>query len=163
MANDTSHNPFEKHINSESFDVSRLGTVQECSEMDNEIDAFFDNLPDRLSHNLWDSELNERQQLICAHITTELAIRVMREEHGDILDELNDDELIYMLTTPVTIAMLAEERLHYKQAIQLEQKKTIPTKDYQENFVELSQGWGEILNEWFSKAKDFVIRLFRRN
>src|SRR5688572_1038445 len=116
MSENQHRNPFEDHINSETFDVSRLDNVPPPNEMDMEIQAFFDSLPKPLNHELWDTELDDRQKTICAYLTTEMVEHVMRVYYAEELQDLSDDQLIYILTVPVTLAMLAEEHLHDKYA-----------------------------------------------
>lgn len=154
-------NPFEDHINSESFDVSNLGAVQERSAIDMEMEEFFASLPDELNFELWDKELDDRQKVISAYLATELAERILRDQHSDLLEDHSDAQLIELLTVPVTLAMIAEQRLH-----QPEQKKeeyTHPLNSYRDDFSELPPNPGEVLKDWFLKAKDFIISLFRRN
>lgn len=156
------HDPFEHHINSESFDVSKLDNAAPPTEMDLEMQAFFDNLPNALNHELWDTELDERQKMICAHLTSELVERVMRENHAELLEDINDAELIALLSVPVTLAMLAEQRLHQSQ----ETPELISSQSKSEFFApslisnpKPSGGF----RQWFSQARDFFIRLFRRS
>jgi hypothetical protein len=155
-------NPFEDHINSESFDVSHLDNPVPPSEMDLEMQAFFDNLPTALNHELWDTELDERQKMISAHLTSELVERVMRENHPELLQDINDAELIALLSVPITIAMLAEQRLHQSRE---ETPEFISNSAKQEFFapmvVPITRNSGG-LRQWFSQAKDFFTRLFRR-
>lgn len=156
-------NPFEEHINSESFDVSHLGSIKQLSKLDAEMNVFFDSLPDNLTHELWDKELDNRQKEITAYLSTELAERIMREQYPELLNDMSDAELTYFMTVPVTLAMLAEQRLHQpQQKIELE-KTSQPNPLYQDDSAELPINWGEKLNEWFLQAKDFLIRLFRRS
>ncbi len=156
-------NPFEEHINSESFDVSHLGSLKQLSKLDGEMNAFFESLPDNLRDELWDKELDNRQKEITAYLATELAERIMREQYPEILSDLSDGELTYFMTVPVTLAMLAEQRLHQSEQ-KVEQEKTLhPTALDRDDFAELPANWGEKLNEWFLQAKDFLIRLLRRS
>lgn len=153
--------PFEHHINSESFDVSKLDNAVPPSEMDLEMQAFFDNLPTTINHELWDTELDERQKLICAHLTSELVERVVRENHPELLESFTDGELIALLSVPVTLAMLAEQRLHHQQTapeLISSQAKT----DFLAPSILPNQSTQTSLRQWFSQAKDFFIRLFRR-
>ena len=82
MSENQHRNPFEDHINGETFDVSRLDNVPPPNEMDMEIQAFFDSLPKPLNHELWDTELDDRQKTICAYLTTEMVEHVMRGDAG---------------------------------------------------------------------------------
>lgn len=154
--------PFEQHINSESFDISNLESGRQRSPIELELDEFFATLPNELTHELWDTELDERQQLLCAHLTTRLAEDVMHKQFGDMLEDLSEDQLISILTVPVTVSMLVEERLHSKPK-QKERSETIAPHDHRDEFSELPPNWGDILNEWFLKAKDFIINFFRRH
>jgi hypothetical protein len=155
-------NPFEDHINSESFDVSNLGSVQERSPMDREMQEFFDSLPNELDHTLWDNELDERQKAISAYLTTELAERILRQEHGELLEDISNSQLIHIINVPVTLAMMAEQRLH---RIEEHERKTVAApalSSYDDEYAELPPNFADVLNEWFLKAKDFIINLFRR-
>lgn len=156
-------NPFEDHINSESFDISNLGSAQERSAIEKEIAGFFDSLPGEMNHELWDNELDDRQKTISAHLITTLAERILREQHGDLVEELSDAQLISMMTVPVTLAMLAQQQLH-----QVKQKKqeAVPQPvmtSYREDFSELPDNFADKLNDLFLKAKDYIISFFRRN
>lgn len=164
MPENKHRNPFEDHINSESFDVSNLvDAVREPSELELEIEAFFDSLPDKLDLTLWDNDLDTRQKIISAHVTTILAEKILREDHADTLEGITDAELIHLLTVPITLAMLAEQRLHTVD------KKPNPidvppiTPPSYDDFADLPPNWGDILNDMFLRAKDFIISLFRRN
>lgn len=157
-------NLFEDHINSESFDVSNLGSAQERSEIEKEIANFFDSLPKEMNHDLWDNELDDRQKTISAHLITEMAERILREEHGDLLEELSDSQLISLMTVPVTLAMLAQQQLHQTKEEKQASTKAHPVMtSYREDFSELPPNWGDALNDLFLKAKDFIVRLIRRN
>ncbi len=163
MPDNMPRNPFEDHINSESFDVSKLGTVKERSALELEMEAFFKTLPDVLDHTLWDSVLDTRQKTISAYITTKLAGQILRETHSDLLADMEDSELIYLLTVPVTLAMIAEKRLHPIDKV----PNTVdiappPASPYRDDFADLPTDWGVVLNDMFLKAKDFIINLFRR-
>ena len=157
------HDPFENHINSESFDVSHLDNPVPPSEMDLEMQAFFDNLPTALNHELWDTELDERQKMISAHLASELVERVMRENHPELLQDINDAELIALLSVPITIAMIAEQRLHQSRE---ETPELISGSSKQEFFapavVPLTRP-SESVRQWFTQARDFFVRLFRRD
>jgi hypothetical protein len=154
--------PFEDHINSESFDVSHLDNPVPPSEMDLEMQAFFDNLPTMLNHELWDTELDERQKIISAHLTSELVERVMRENHPELLQDMSDAELITLLSVPITIAMLAEQRLHQNRQEAPEFISTQSKQDFLAANISAAPATSRSLQEWFSQAKDFFIRLFRR-
>lgn len=157
------HDPFEHHINSESFDVSQLENAVPPTEMDLEMQAFFDNLPTALNHELWDTELDERQKLICAHLTNELVERVVRENHPELLESFTDGELIALLSVPVTLAMLAEQRLHQSQQTAPELISSQPKTNFLPPTVTPSPSTQVSLRQFFSQAKDFFIRLFRRS
>lgn len=104
-------NPFEAHINSEAFDVSGLDDRRPDPDWE-AVRDFLDSLPQPLSTELWDDLLDDKQKVLCAYLATELVDRVMRSEHEDLVGHLSDDQLIYLLTLPVTLSMVAEERLH---------------------------------------------------
>jgi hypothetical protein len=156
------HDPFENHINSESFDVSHLDNPVPPSEMDLEMQAFFDNLPATLNHELWDTELDDRQKMISAHLTSELVERVMRENHPELLQDMSDAELITLLSVPITIAMLAEHRLHHSRQEAPELITTQSRQDFLPSTLLPGPTASRSLRQWFSQAKDFFIRLFRK-
>lgn len=156
------HDPFDDHINSESFDVSELDNAVPPSEMDLEMQAFFDNLPTALNHELWDTELDERQKLISAHLTSELVERVMRENHPELLQDINDAELIALLSVPITIAMLAEQRLHQSRQEAPEFISSQAKHDFLAPTLAPPPANSRNFRQFFSQAKDFFIRLFRR-
>lgn len=157
------HDPFDNHINSESFDVSRLDNAVPPTEMDLEMQTFFDNLPTALNHELWDTELDERQKLICAHLTSELVERVVRENHPELLQDMSDAELITLLSVPVTLAMLAEQRLHQNPQETPELISSQSKTDFLAPSILPKAKNTKALRQWFTQAKDFFIRLFRRS
>ena len=161
MPENNHRNPFEEHINSESFDLSRLGSIKKRSKMDAEMTAFFEGLPEKLT-DIWDEELDTRQKEITAYISTELAERIMREQYPELLNDLSDAELSYFMTTPVTLAILAEQRLHQREQKIEPEIKANPNDLYRTEFAELPVNWGDKLNEWFLKGKDFLLNLLRR-
>jgi hypothetical protein len=162
MREEDGRDPFEDHINSESFDVDRLDESLPRSEMDWEIEQFFDELPYPLNHELWDTELDERQKLICAHLTTELIDRVMRVHHDDTLDGLNDDQLIVILTVPVILAMLAQQRLYHPKFAELKLPVLVPPALTKEEVIPEPPTFKARMNHWLVQTRDFIIRLFQR-
>jgi hypothetical protein len=161
MPEQEQQNPFEDHINSDAFDVERLDKAFPQTEMDLEIERFFDELPYPLNHELWDTELDEQQKVICAHLATELIDRVLRVNHQETLEHLNDAELLELLTAPITIAMLAQQRLYHSEPKEVKAQILIPpplekapTKPVP-TLIEQLKG---LLNQ----LQDFVIRIFRR-
>lgn len=157
-------NPFEDHINSESFDVSNLGSVHERSPMEQEMDEFFDSLSSEAGHDLWDNELDDRQKEISAYLATELAERIMRQQHGELVDDFSDAELISLMTVPVTLAMIAEQRLH-----QIEEEKeehplaSTEYEPYGDKYAVLTKEWSYRLGDWLLRARNFLRNLFRRH
>jgi hypothetical protein len=168
MSENQHRNPFEDHINGETFDVSRLDNVPPPNEMDMEIQAFFDSLPKPLNHELWDTELDDRQKTICAYLTTEMVEHVMRVYYAEELQDLSDDQLIYILTVPVTLAMLAEEHLHDKfQAAAPEKPETVmPVFNHPNAFANNTafdfSAMQESLRGGWQRLKGFFVRLFNR-
>lgn len=114
MADDKQRNPFEDHIESDAFDVSKLEhqPQAEIGETRRRVKALLDSLPQPLTHDLWDTHLDDEQKRICAHLSIELVERVLKDRYADELQEFNDEQLTYLLTVPVVVSMLAEERLH---------------------------------------------------
>jgi hypothetical protein len=168
MSEKKQRNPFEEHINSETFDVSRLDNVPPPNEMDLEIQAFFDSLPKPLNHELWDTELDDRQKTICAYLTTEMVEHVMRVYYAEELQDLSDDQLIYILTVPVTLAMLAEEHLHDKYKVTTAEKleTALPVFSHPNVFAtptrfDFSVVQDSVRTGW-QRVKGFFARLFNR-
>lgn len=161
MPEQEQQNPFEDHINSEAFDIERLDKALPQLDMASDIERFFDELPYPLNHELWDTELDERQKVICAHLATELVDRVLRVYHEDLLEDLNDEQLIYILTAPITIAMLAQQRLYETKPEKVMPKILVSPPLPEENPNRISMLMGQI-KIWFNHAKDFVFRVFRR-
>ncbi|MDQ7036892.1 MAG: hypothetical protein Q9P01_19270 [Anaerolineae bacterium] len=161
-------NPFEDHINSETFDVSQLENVSSASQMAVEMQAFFDNLPQPLNYELWDSELNDRQKMICAYLAIEIVEQALRVQYAEELQDFSDVQLTDMLMVPVTLAMLAEERLHEKpqRPASTKQDSHVPTLNHPNAYDDKLQfdflAFQEMLQRWFYKTKDFLQRLFRK-
>lgn len=161
-------NPFEDHINSESFDVSRLDNAPHPNELEADIQEFLESFPQPLNHELWDSELDDRQKMICAYLTTELVEQVIRGQYGEELQDISDDQLVDMLMIPVTLAMLAEERLHEKppSAPPAPTIAQLPVLGHTSAFGQPQSADFTVVKEtvrhWWQRTKDFVVRLFRR-
>lgn len=152
-------NPFEDHINSDAFDVDKLDKAFPRTEMEAEIERFFDELPYPLNHELWDTELDDRQKVICAHLVTEVIDRVLRVHHEELLEDLSDAQLLELLTAPITIAMLAEQRLHTPPEREFKQEILIspPLENHPQKPLFIEQA-----KFYWQKLQDFMIRIFRR-
>lgn len=166
MLDDERQNPFENFIGSDSFDLSQLDQplLARPDEFAIEIQDFLDNLPQPLNYELWDNALDERQKLICAYLTTELVDRVMRVHHPDEVHRLSDEELIQILTVPITIAMLAEDRLHRAKSAVVEEIPT-PNDTYEADMrynPDLPANWTEIFQNIVHGIKHFFRKLFQR-
>lgn len=160
------HNPFENHINSEAFDVSKLDHAIPRSEMDREMERFFNELPLPLNHELWDTELDDRQKIICAHLATELIDRVLRVHHEDIVEDLSDDQLISLLTVPITLALIAEQRLHSPRSSTPKSQILFPPPLEQEEQSPASPARPDLklrIRSHLIRARDFIMRLFQRS
>jgi hypothetical protein len=160
-------NPFEEHINSETFDVSNLENAPQAHPMDLEMQAFFDSLPGPLNYELWDTELDDRQRMLSMYLTTEIVERVLRVHYADELEEFSDEQLIDILMVPVTLAMLAEERLHEKpQVPEPEKAETNVLAMNHPNFEDAPEfdfaALKEMLRLWYQRTRDFFMRLFRK-
>lgn len=155
--------PFEDHINSESFDVSNLGSVQQRSPIEQEMGDFFDSLSSEIGHELWDNELDDMQKEISAYLATELAERILREQHSELVDNFSDAELINIMTLPVTLAILAEQHFHQVEEVPEEHPLiSIYDKD-EDTYAGLSPDWGYKLGDWLLRARNFIRNLFRRH
>lgn len=111
MVDKKPRDPFGEHIESDAFDVSELSDAPLPDDI-NDIDAFLDGLPQPLTPELWDTALDDRQRIICAHLATELVERVLRDQHNEDLSDFSDEKLTHLLTVPIIVAMLAERELH---------------------------------------------------
>lgn len=154
--------PFEEHINSDTFDVDSLDKPLPRSEMDLQMEQFFDKLPYPLNHELWDTELDDSQKLICAHLATELIDRVLRIQHEEMLEDLNDDQLIFMLTVPITLAMLAQKQLHKPERLKPKLPILVPPSLKElESPTFLPITLKQRIGNWLIQAQNFIVRLFR--
>jgi hypothetical protein len=106
------HNPFEDHIESEVFDVSQLGTSFDPTRLDEQIQTLLNTLPQPLDYRLWDEELDDIQKQLCAHLTSAVIERFVRPTYQEELGDLSDDDLLMILTVPLALAMLAQQRLY---------------------------------------------------
>lgn len=104
-------NPFEDHIESEQFDVSGLDATLDLSDLGLKVQDFLDHLAHPYDTEVWDEELNDQQKQLCAHLVNALIDRYVRTECEDELGHLEDEELIVLLTTPVAMALLAQQRI----------------------------------------------------
>lgn len=107
-------NPFEEHIESDSFDVSDLENATPLVDATGlEVEDFLDELPAPLTPEFWDEALDDRQRLLCVHlITSDRLTEIVRESYEDKLDDLSDDQIRALMTIPVLVGMLLENRLH---------------------------------------------------
>jgi hypothetical protein len=115
MADNKPKNPFEEHIESDAFDVSKLEHTSQqgdISEAGRRVQELLDSLPQPLSHELWDTHLDDDQKRLSAHLSMTVVERVLRQNHADELADLSDDQLTFLITVPIVLAMLTEERLH---------------------------------------------------
>jgi hypothetical protein len=105
-------NPFEDHIESDVFDVSQLGTSFDPTRLDEQIQTLLNTLPQPLDYRLWDEELDDIQKQLCAHLTSAVIERFVRPTYQEELGDLSDDDLLMILTVPLALAMLAQQRLY---------------------------------------------------
>lgn len=105
-------NPFEDHIESDVFDVSQLGTSFDPTRLDEQIQTLLNTLPQPLDYRLWDEELDDIQKQLCAHLTTAIIERFIRPTYQEELGDLSDDDLLMILTVPLALAMLTQQRLY---------------------------------------------------
>lgn len=162
MPEHTHPNPFEDHINSESFDVSYLGSIQERSDFDLEMEAFLDSLADAIDYSHFDCELDSRQQAICSYLTDTLSRDTLRDQYGDALESVSDMQLRRILTVPVAVAMLAQQNL-----CEPEPYRIAPTEiehpAYDKDYVSEPSDFRYVVSDWLMRARAFIIRLFRRS
>ena len=173
MADDKQRNPFEEHIESDAFDVSKLentANAADISEAGRRVQELLDSLPQPLSHELWDTHLDDDQKRLVAHLSMEVVERVLRKQHGEALDGLTDDQLTYIITLPVVLAVLTEERLHrtYQPPAPVRQKpeaalhpleETDPLPSTAEDTL---NDLGQRLQLAARRIKDFLVRLYER-
>lgn len=103
--------PFEDHIESELFDVSKLDLSAYPTEPDPRVRNLLDGLPEPLDYRVWDHYLNHRQQQLCANLSYEMVQRVFRAQYTEEFCNLSDEELIVLLTPIIAATIYAEERL----------------------------------------------------
>lgn len=114
MTNDERHNPFENHIESDDFDVSKLGEPGQSPLMDAlriRVKALLDGMPQPVDNRIMD-ELDDHQKHLCMVLTDELVRRLIRPQFSEQLREVSDDDLIYMMSAPIAAAILAEARIN---------------------------------------------------
>lgn len=112
MRDEKRRNLFEEHIESESFDLSKLEhTDLDLAQVHRQVKQLLDSLPQPLDHRIWDDALDDNQKEICAYLVTELVDSVMRPNFEEELSNLDDDQIIYVLTLPVALAMVAQKQL----------------------------------------------------
>ncbi len=109
---DKRHNPFEDHIESDLFDVSELETVTDDSPLNQQLLRLLNSLPQPLDYRVWDEELDDYQKQLCAYLTTAIIERVWRPNHAEELTDFSDDELMMLLTVPLSLGIIAQQRLH---------------------------------------------------
>jgi len=155
-------NPFEEHIESDSFDVSQLGKASRRSKIEIEIEDFLNELPQPIDYSLPYTILNARQQDMCSHLSAEMVARLLRTRHQEALGHLNDEQLREILAVPIAVAMLAEEKLN-PQAIQAQ---VVPerTHPFQEDLgtLDLQPGWGLLLENMAMRVRVFFSRIFKK-
>lgn len=108
MPHKNRRNLFEEHIESDDFDVSRLGLTYGMSDLSSQVSELLAQLPRPFDYRIWDQYLDERQKLLCAQLTFEIIDHVIREQHLQDTIHLSDDDLVQMLTVPIAISILAE-------------------------------------------------------
>ncbi|MEL6524522.1 MAG: hypothetical protein AAFQ07_02330, partial [Chloroflexota bacterium] len=145
-------NPFEQHINSESFDVSQLGDRLPLSEMDIALTAFFDALPEDLSDAGLHSKLTEKQQIICIHLTAHLLHRIKAAgEYPAWIDDMPENELREFLLLSFSSALLADEALNPPEEPDPEPDMT-PYAYQTAEYAELPVNWGGLRASSANKA-----------
>lgn len=112
MSEKKQRSPFEEHIESDRFDLSHLGQLQDAIPPHPLVQRVLDALPAALDHRVYDGKLDARQQAICDQLAYLLVQRSLRQEYAEDLQELTDDELFVLLRTPLAVAMLAQAHLH---------------------------------------------------
>ena len=100
MPHKNRRNLFEEHIESDDFDVSRLGLTYGMSDLSSQVSELLSQLPRPFDYRIWDQYLDERQKLLCAQLTFEIIDHVIREQHLQETIHLSDDDLVQMLTVP---------------------------------------------------------------
>jgi hypothetical protein len=105
-------NPFEDHIESDLFDVSELETVTDDSPLNQQLQRLLNTLPQPLDYRVWEEELDDYQKQLCAYLTNAIIERVWRPNHAEELSDFSDDDLLLLLTVPLSLGMIAQQRLH---------------------------------------------------
>ena len=167
MPDKSRRNLFEEHIESDDFDVSRLGLTYGMSDLSSQVSDLLAQLPRPFDYRIWDQYLDERQKLLCAQLTFEIIDHVIREQHLQETIHLSDDDLVQMLTVPIAITILAENvssrehdvRLFLSQPLLdetehlepltkplVQEEQPAPAKSIWSSFIFRI---GRILNRWF--------------
>lgn len=172
MSEQDHRNPFEEHIESEHFDVSKLEPGQTHTDLDPALQALLDSLPQPLDYRIWDEELSEQQKVLCAHLAQEIIERVIRPNYMNDMIDMEDNDLLLMLTVPVALAMITQERL-----IEQEKPAVIQPPDDRDLADEVpvlrrdllppeDAAWGDAMANLFrdlaQAARQLWNRLFRR-
>jgi hypothetical protein len=89
-----------------------LGTPFDPNQLEEQINTLLNSFPQPLDYRLWDEELDDFQKQLCAHLTQAVIERYIRPMHHDDLGELSNDDLMMMLTVPIAVAMIAQQRLY---------------------------------------------------
>ena len=165
-------NPFEDHIESELFDVSKLESMAPILDaISLEIQSFLDELPESLDTESWDDLLDDRQNLIYKNIvTSDRVCDIMRECYEDDLDSMSDAQIKKLLMMPVLLGMLMEEKLHPTQPVS-EPAPTMPSTtsdadphplmDIDDPSVNDAQ-WGMLMSRIFTNIKNVFSRVRQR-
>lgn len=159
MPENNPKNPFEDHINSDSFDVSILGNSQVPTDsMEQAVIQFLDTLPQPYDSIVLEHGLDNDQKILCEVLTEQVVTRILRKDFAEALKDISDEQLIDMMTTPIMIAIMAENTLNHP----TKTAKTDIAPPIHEELPSLPVPLGIRFNRWLNETKDLLIRLFRR-
>jgi hypothetical protein len=112
--NRKSRRPFETHIEGKEFDVSPLSPEEiqiTCDVIHPRLEELLDSLPQPLDEGgyIWDNLLDDMQEQLRSCLVVEIIDRVLRPNFEDLFQDVDDDDLAFLLTFPITLSMIALE------------------------------------------------------
>lgn len=106
------HNPFEKHIESNEFNINPLvddGTHVPHHVLQPRLDEWFANLPPPMSNGQWDDDLDDMQKRLRHNLAREIIDRGLLGEFAQQLEHIDIETLTLLLQYPITLTMLSQD------------------------------------------------------